>query len=175
MQVPNTIYYGTGVLVYIDGVLLTHVFLYTFSSLSDADAAHFHISATEKADFIEEVTTEISVYLGMLYHLIEVFKGHDEFADELSEICSYCNLFPSEKDIVSLDPPLPVYLFSVVAGLRDKSAKGYPIKKVSYSPFMGIFICSPVPRSFSLSCGKQSSPAVVAFENLRGQRHLPEN
>jgi hypothetical protein len=31
---------------------------------------------------------------------------------------------------VSLDPPLPVYLFNVVSGLRDKSAKGYPIKKV---------------------------------------------
>jgi hypothetical protein len=54
------------------------------SNLSDADAAHLHISAQEKADFIEEVLTEIYVYLGMLYHLIEVFKGHDEFADELS-------------------------------------------------------------------------------------------
>lgn len=32
---------------------------------------------------------------------------------------------------MSLDPPLPVYLFNVVAGLRDKSAKGYPVKKVS--------------------------------------------
>lgn len=31
---------------------------------------------------------------------------------------------------VSLDPPLPVYLFNVVAGLREKTAKGYPIKKV---------------------------------------------
>ncbi|KAF8895564.1 hypothetical protein BD779DRAFT_1609072 [Infundibulicybe gibba] len=83
-------------------------------SLSDQEAAHFHISATEKADFIEEVLTEISVYLGMLYHLIEVFKGHDEFAEEL----------------MSLEPPLPVYLFNVVSGLRDKSAKGYPIKKL---------------------------------------------
>lgn len=34
--------------------------------------------------------------------------------------------------LVSLDPPLPVYLFTVVAGLKEKSAKGYPIKKVSY-------------------------------------------
>ena len=61
--------------------------LYHFTVVSsDADAAHFHISVTEKADFIERVTTEISVYLGMLYHLIEVFKGHDEFADELSKL-----------------------------------------------------------------------------------------
>jgi hypothetical protein len=76
-------YYGT-CFIFIFGYLFD-VFLH-FSSLSDADAAHFHISITEKADFIEEVTTEISVYLGMLYHLIEVFKGHDEFADELSEL-----------------------------------------------------------------------------------------
>ena len=55
------------------------------SSLTDADAAHLRITTAEKSDFIEEVTTEISVYLGMLYHLIEVFKGHDDFADELSE------------------------------------------------------------------------------------------
>lgn len=101
------------------------------SSLSDQDAAHFHISATEKADFIEEVLTEISVYLGMLYHLIEVFKGHDEFADELSTY-GFLRVLAGFTDLcsVSLDPPLPVYLFNVVSGLRDKSAKGYPIKKV---------------------------------------------
>ncbi|KAH9844211.1 N1221-domain-containing protein [Rhodofomes roseus] len=83
-------------------------------SLSDADAARFNISAQEKVDFMEEVTTELSVYLAMLYHMVEVFKGHDDFADEL----------------MSLEPPLPVYLFNVVAGLRDKSAKGYPVKKL---------------------------------------------
>lgn len=35
----------------------------------------------------------------------------------------------SYYDLVSLDPPLPVYLFNLVASLRDKTAKGYPIKK----------------------------------------------
>jgi hypothetical protein len=34
---------------------------------------------------------------------------------------------------VSLDPPLPVYLFNIVSSLRDKGAKGYPIKKVCRS------------------------------------------
>jgi len=67
----------------------------------------------------------------MLYHIIEVFKGHDDFADELSKrllqyLSWYFHMFPS----VSLDPPLPVYLISIVSGLRDKSAKGYPVKKV---------------------------------------------
>ncbi|OJT13078.1 Striatin-interacting protein 1 -like protein [Trametes pubescens] len=53
-------------------------------TLSDADAAHFSISPQERSDFLEEVTTELSVYLGMLYHMVEVFKGHDDFADELT-------------------------------------------------------------------------------------------
>ncbi|KJA24554.1 hypothetical protein HYPSUDRAFT_136073 [Hypholoma sublateritium FD-334 SS-4] len=83
-------------------------------NISDQQAAHLHISVQDKSDLIEEVLTEVSVYLGMLYHLIEVFKGHDDFADEL----------------MSLDPPLPVYLFNVVSNLRDKTAKGYPIKKL---------------------------------------------
>lgn len=55
------------------------------SNISDQQAAHLHVTAQERADLIEEVLTEVSVYLGMLYHLIEVFKGHDDFADELSQ------------------------------------------------------------------------------------------
>ncbi len=39
-----------------------------------------------------------------------------------------------ERSPVSMDPPLPVYFFNVVSGLRDKSAKGYPVKKV-FKPF----------------------------------------
>ncbi|KAG6903342.1 hypothetical protein C0995_013095 [Termitomyces sp. Mi166 len=84
------------------------------SGLSDLDASHFNISAQEKADLTDEVVTEIYIYLGMLYHLIEIFKGHDDFADEL----------------MSLDPPLPVYLFNLIAGLRDKGVRTYPIKKL---------------------------------------------
>ncbi|KAF8631239.1 hypothetical protein AX15_002568 [Amanita polypyramis BW_CC] len=83
-------------------------------SLTDQDATQLGISAADKADLLEEIITEISVYFGMLYFLVEIFKGHDDFADEL----------------MSLDPPMPVYLFHLVAGLRDKSTKGYPIKKL---------------------------------------------
>ena len=53
--------------------------------LSDADLAHIRLTQDERAEVLEEITTEISVYLGMLYHLIEVFKGYDDFAEELSE------------------------------------------------------------------------------------------
>jgi len=72
----------------------------------------------------------MSVYLGMMYHLIEIFKERDDFADELSTCYTGNVSFRLMRSVVSMDPPLPVYLFNVVSALRDKSAKGYPIKKV---------------------------------------------
>lgn len=94
----------------------------------------FNITPLEKQEFVEEVNTEMSIYLGMLYLLIEVFKGDDQFGDELSEFlidlhgCRLLSLHGSY--LVSLEPPLPVYLFSLVSALKEKSTKGYPIKKV---------------------------------------------
>ncbi|KAJ8523011.1 hypothetical protein ONZ45_g544 [Pleurotus djamor] len=67
--------------------------------LSDSEADRLHISGDERSDFMEELTTEIHVYLGLLYHIVEVLKGNEDFADEL----------------MSLEPPLPVYLFNVLA------------------------------------------------------------
>ncbi|KAF9263661.1 N1221-domain-containing protein [Marasmius fiardii PR-910] len=95
------------------------------ASLTDADIAQLNISQQDKSDLLEEVLTEISVYFGILYHLIEVFKGHDDFADEL----------------MSLDPPLPVYLFNLVAALRDKNSKGYPIKKLLLLLWKSLLAC----------------------------------
>ena len=54
------------------------------SGLTDQDAAQLGMTPTDKADLLEEIITEISVYFGMLYLLVEVFKGHSDFADELS-------------------------------------------------------------------------------------------
>ena len=91
------------------------------------------MSQIEKADCIEEINTELSVYLGMLYHLVEILKGNDDFAEELSAyLRPYGIYFYIHHSLVGLEPPLPVFLFNVVGGLRDKSAKGYPVKKVNY-------------------------------------------
>ncbi|KAG7097243.1 hypothetical protein E1B28_004613 [Marasmius oreades] len=95
------------------------------ASLTDADIAQLNISPQDKSDLLEEVLTELSVYFGILYHLIEIFKGHDDFADEL----------------MSLDPPLPVYLFNLVAALRDKNSKGYPIKKLLLLLWKSLLAC----------------------------------
>ena len=94
---PNTTCSGT-VLFCLDPAIHANEVPY-ISSLSDADAAHFNITAAEKANFMEEVTTELSVYLGMLYHMVEVFKGHDDFADELSW---YIGIFSSGGILISV-------------------------------------------------------------------------
>jgi len=74
------------------GQLLDSIYLISLnlagSGLSDQDAIRFNISLTDKSDLLEEILTELSVYFGMLYHLIEVFKGHEDFAEELSQSLS---------------------------------------------------------------------------------------
>ena len=64
--------------------------------------------------------------LGMLYFIVEVSRTDDAFGDELSELSC---VFMAEV-LVALFPPLPVVLFQMVAGLKDKLPKGYPVKKV---------------------------------------------
>lgn len=60
----------------------------TLSNLSDMDTQHFNISAADKQESMEEVNTEISIYCGMLYSLVQVFKGDEEFGEELSALFS---------------------------------------------------------------------------------------
>ena len=81
-QITSTTYSG---IFFIFSTYLPTYGLSTYSNLTDQDAAHLRITLQEKSDITEEVLTEVSVFFGMLYHLIEIFKGYDDFADELSE------------------------------------------------------------------------------------------
>jgi hypothetical protein len=65
------------------------------------------MTAQEKSDLTEEVVTEVSVFFGMLYHLIEIFKGYDDFADELSEysIINQCHFILTESESESGSSP----------------------------------------------------------------------
>ncbi|KAI0033356.1 hypothetical protein K488DRAFT_47952 [Vararia minispora EC-137] len=121
------------------------------SLLSDGALAHVHLTQDDRAEVLEEINTEISVYLGMLYHLVEIFKGYDDFAEEL----------------MSLDPPLPVYFFNIVGGLRDKSAKGYPVKKLLLVLWKSLLAC----------CGGVRDLARVKklSRELAGLPPIPEN
>lgn len=55
-----------------------------FSTLSDEEAFRIQLSPADKQELIEEVNTELSIYLGILYLLVEVLKDTDDFADDLS-------------------------------------------------------------------------------------------
>lgn len=66
---------------------------------------------------MEEVTTELSVYLGMLYHMVEVFKGHDDFADELSERCRLPAAYDADPLALS-EPGTAFACLSIQCGRR---------------------------------------------------------
>lgn len=42
---------------------------------------------------------------------------------------------------MTLAPPLPIYLFGLVAGLREKNAKGYPVKKLLLLLWKSLLAC----------------------------------
>jgi hypothetical protein len=63
-----------------------------------------------------------------------------------------------------MDPPLPVYFFNVVSGLRDKSAKGYPVKKVlNFSCLVFVLI---FPRKLLLVLWKTLLSCCGGFRDL---------
>ncbi|KAG8721177.1 Factor arrest protein 11 [Ceratobasidium sp. 394] len=95
------------------------------SNISESDTRHLGISQAEKQDFIEEVNTELSMYYAILYFMVEVMKGDEDFGDEL----------------MSLDPPLPTYLFGLVASLKEKSLRGYPVKKLLLVLWKSLLTC----------------------------------
>ncbi|KAI5451374.1 Factor arrest protein 11 [Naganishia albida] len=74
---------------------------------------------------MEDTNSEIGVYLGIIYFVIEVFRHDEMFGDEL----------------MAMDQPLPVYLLNLVASLRDKSHKGFPVKKLLLVVWKTILAC----------------------------------
>jgi len=81
-------------------------------------------------DPYDDRSAELMDLLGMLYFVIEVFRTDETFGEELSE---------SDNGeyrwyvLVAMSPPLPVVIFQMVSGLKDKLPKGYPVKKVGQS------------------------------------------
>ena len=73
-----------------------------------------------------------------------------------------------------MDPPFPIYVFNLVSSLKDKSAKGYPVKKVGvvdiYESFhsLGFY-------SFCYYTGKLSSLVSAVCETFNASRSFPES
>ncbi|ORY38727.1 N1221-domain-containing protein [Neocallimastix californiae] len=66
----------------------------------------------ELQNAMNQTNSEISLYLSLLYMIVEVNNGDEEFS----------------KDLDKLEPPLPAYLFNLVALLANR--KNYPVKKL---------------------------------------------
>ncbi|WFD44086.1 Factor arrest protein 11 [Malassezia psittaci] len=67
-----------------------------------------------KADYLEEINVEVTVHFAQLYSILEMLRGDNELSEAL----------------MALDPPLTEFLFQLVANLREKSIKGFPVKKL---------------------------------------------
>ncbi|GAA5831311.1 hypothetical protein JCM3766R1_003007 [Sporobolomyces carnicolor] len=63
---------------------------------------------------LDEINAELATLLAIVYFMVECFRGEDQWGQEL----------------MALKPPMPIHLFNLVAGLREKNAKGYPVKKL---------------------------------------------
>jgi hypothetical protein len=122
---------GNGLGIITDALRLAnakHDLLHNWTELELLD---LKISSHDKGELLEEICTEISIYLGLVYHVVELLKGEDPLAEELSNLTFLrCNQNLIAV-VVCLEPPLPVLLFGMIASLKDKSPKGYPVKKVS--------------------------------------------
>ncbi|KAK4703245.1 hypothetical protein P7C70_g2979, partial [Phenoliferia sp. Uapishka_3] len=97
------------------------------STISDPDVPSppGGFSAQERQDYLDEINGELAIHLAILYFMVEVYRGDDEWAEEL----------------MALEPPMPIYLFQLVAGLREKNAKGYPVKKLLLLLWKSILSC----------------------------------
>ncbi|KAI5478586.1 hypothetical protein MNV49_004845 [Pseudohyphozyma bogoriensis] len=79
----------------------------------------------EKQAALDEVNGELALLLTILYFMVEATRGDETWADEL----------------MTLDPPMPIFLFNMVAGLRERNAKGYPVKKLLLLLWKSILAC----------------------------------
>lgn len=54
------------------------------SNLTEFDVRRLNISEAERQESLMDLEWEISCYCNMLYFMVQIFKGDDEFGDELS-------------------------------------------------------------------------------------------
>ncbi|KAK0530344.1 Factor arrest protein 11 [Tilletia horrida] len=101
-----------------------------------------------KAEYMDEINLELTLHFGQLYILIETGRGDEEWGDEL----------------MSLDPPLPIYLLNLLASLREKNAKGFPVKKLLLLTWKSFLACfggqTDIERCKKLAREVEGLPAV---------------
>ncbi|GAA94758.1 uncharacterized protein L969DRAFT_94615 [Mixia osmundae IAM 14324] len=114
-----------GVFEALKGTANRWLLLSTTNERNDASPLAPSMTRVERAECLEEINSELSMYLSILYFMGEIFNGDLQWAEE----------------IMSVEPPLPVYLFTLVANLRERNAKGYPVKKLLLLLWKALLAC----------------------------------
>lgn len=108
-----------------------------------ASSSHDGYSAHERQEALDEINGELALHLAVLYFTVEVYRGDEDWGQELSESAASSDgtIDADVISLVSLQPPMPIYLFNLVAGLRERNAKGYPVKKLLLLLWKSILSC----------------------------------
>lgn len=99
------------------------------------------LTPQSKAEYMDEVNLELTLCLAQLYLLIETGRrDEEEGGDAVAEDAEH-SVTRLSDDLMALNPPLPIFLFNVLAALRDKNAKGFPVKKLLLCLWKGLLAC----------------------------------
>lgn len=94
-----------------------------------------------KAEYMEEVNLELTLGFAQLYLLIETGRRDEEEGGNVMVEGVEHSVSRLSEDLMSLQPPMPVYLFTVLAGLREKNARGFPVKKLLLCLWKSLLAC----------------------------------
>lgn len=96
------------------------------------------LTPQSKAEYMEEVNLELTLSFAQLYLLIETGRRDDEEGADAIEGGDHGRV---PEDLMALEPPLPTFLFTVLAALREKNAKGFPVKKLLLCLWKSLLAC----------------------------------
>lgn len=87
---------------------------------------------TGPCDPYDERSAELMDCLAMLYFVVEVSRTDAAFGEELSRLLlrQLATIEDTADTPVAMSPSLPIVLFEMIAALKDRVPKGYPVKKV---------------------------------------------
>ncbi|KAK6910328.1 hypothetical protein I203_104360 [Kwoniella mangroviensis CBS 8507] len=110
-----------------------------------------------QVDPYDDRSAELMDLLGMLYFIVEVFRTDEAFGDEL----------------MAMSPPLPLVLFQMVASLKDRLPKGYPVKKVLLLLWKTLLACLGGMKEVSKARALSRELAGLPVENKNFTKATP--
>ena len=99
------------------------------STSRSRDRAGTSDANTGPSESYDERSAELMDCLAMLYFVVEVSRSDPDFGEELSTWPLILS-FAKADGPVAMSPSLPIVLFQMIALLKDRVFKEYPVKKV---------------------------------------------